>query len=111
MCQYQLSSLMLPSEAPMPPWAATVCDRVGNTLESTATLIAGLGQLQRTAHAGAAGADDHRVELASRQVVRKMVQSTSAISNPPESDDCPAGIAGEQHDRDNLQQTGAHQST
>src|SRR3982750_260097 len=29
---------MLPSEAPMPPWAATVCERVGNTLESTATL-------------------------------------------------------------------------
>ena len=38
MCQYQLSSLMLPSEAPMPPCAATVCERVGNTLESTATL-------------------------------------------------------------------------
>src|SRR5690349_24150693 len=38
MCQSQLSSPMLPSAAPMPPWAATVCDRVGNTLESTATL-------------------------------------------------------------------------
>src|ERR1700712_2529628 len=29
---------MLPSEAPMPPCAATVCERVGNTLDSTATL-------------------------------------------------------------------------
>src|SRR6478752_9645358 len=38
MCQYQLSSLMLPSEAPTPPCAATVCERVGNTLDSTATL-------------------------------------------------------------------------
>src|SRR5690606_1544893 len=38
MCQYQLSSLMLPSEAPMPPCAATVCERVGKTLDSTATL-------------------------------------------------------------------------
>src|SRR3954469_4291563 len=28
---------MLPSDAPMPPWAATVCERVGNTLDSTAT--------------------------------------------------------------------------
>src|SRR3990167_8717876 len=37
MCQCQLSSLMLPSEADTPPWAATVCERVGNTLESTAT--------------------------------------------------------------------------
>src|SRR6185503_1292750 len=37
MCQSQLSSLMLPSEAPMPPCAATVCERVGNTFESTQT--------------------------------------------------------------------------
>src|SRR5213592_2550474 len=38
MCQSQLSSDMLPSEAPMPPCAATVCERVGKTLDSTATL-------------------------------------------------------------------------
>src|SRR5436305_14631717 len=37
MCQSQLSSDMLPSEAPMPPCAATVWERVGNTLDSTAT--------------------------------------------------------------------------
>ena len=37
MCQSQLSSDMLPSEAPMPPCAATVCERVGNTFDSTAT--------------------------------------------------------------------------
>src|SRR5215468_8517873 len=37
MCQSQLSSPMLPSAAPMPPCAATVCDRVGNTFERTAT--------------------------------------------------------------------------
>src|SRR4029079_2120268 len=37
MCQSQLSSPMLPSAAPMPPCAATVCERVGNTLERTAT--------------------------------------------------------------------------
>ena len=29
---------MLPSAAPTPPCAATVCERVGKTLESTATL-------------------------------------------------------------------------
>src|SRR5438067_1613970 len=28
---------MLPSDAPMPPCAATVCERVGNTFESTHT--------------------------------------------------------------------------
>src|SRR3954454_10894662 len=38
MCQSQLSSDMLPSEAPMPPCAATVCERVGNTFDRTATL-------------------------------------------------------------------------
>ena len=32
MCQRQSSSPMLPSEAAMPPCAATVCERVGNTL-------------------------------------------------------------------------------
>src|ERR1700759_5824111 len=28
---------MLPSDAPIPPCAATVCERVGNTFDSTAT--------------------------------------------------------------------------
>src|SRR6185436_3662978 len=37
MCQSQLSSDMLASAAPMPPCAATVCERVGNTFDSTAT--------------------------------------------------------------------------
>ena len=32
MCQCQLSGPMLPSEAAMPPWAATVWERVGKTL-------------------------------------------------------------------------------
>src|SRR5690625_6842468 len=36
-CQYQWSSLILPRAALTPPWAATVCERVGKTLESTAT--------------------------------------------------------------------------
>src|SRR5436190_16444607 len=37
-CHSQLSSDMLPSDAPMPPCAATVCERVGNTFDNTATL-------------------------------------------------------------------------
>ena len=36
MCQRQSSGPMLPSDAEMPPWAATVCERVGNTLEMQA---------------------------------------------------------------------------
>jgi len=31
-CHLQSSSVMFPSAALMPPWAATVCDRVGNSL-------------------------------------------------------------------------------
>src|SRR5574340_23692 len=38
MCQCQSSSLTLPSAAVMPPWAETVWERVGNTLDASATL-------------------------------------------------------------------------
>ncbi len=46
----------------MPPCAATVCERVGNTLDSTRDRQTGARELQRSAHAGAAGADDDDVE-------------------------------------------------
>ena len=36
MCQRQSSSPMLPSAAPIPPWAATVWLRVGNTFVTQA---------------------------------------------------------------------------
>ena len=36
MCQRQSSWPMLPRLAEMPPWAATVCERVGKTLEMQA---------------------------------------------------------------------------
>src|SRR5574343_430067 len=36
MCHVQWSSSELPREAATPPWAATVCERVGKTLDSTA---------------------------------------------------------------------------
>ena len=38
MCQRQSSSPILPRAAPMPPCAATVCERVGNTLVRHAVL-------------------------------------------------------------------------
>src|SRR6267154_1445290 len=37
MCQCQLSSVELASGAAIPPWAATVWERVGKTFDSTAT--------------------------------------------------------------------------
>ena len=46
----------------MPPCAATVCERVGNTLLMQAVLQAGLGAADARAQARAAGADDDDVE-------------------------------------------------
>ena len=63
MCHCQLSGPMLPSEAAMPPCAATVCERVGNTLVTQAVLKPLLGHAERGAQARAAGADDDHVEL------------------------------------------------
>src|SRR5215207_6965549 len=56
MCQRQSSGPMLPSAAEMPPCAATVCERVGNTLVTQAV------RRPACAKPGAAGADDHDVE-------------------------------------------------
>ena len=61
MCQRQSSAPMLPSAAATPPWAATVCERVGNTLVMQAVLQAGLGASERGAQARAAGADDDHI--------------------------------------------------
>src|SRR6267154_2248495 len=53
MCQRQSSGPMLPSAAEMPPCAATVCERVGNTLEMQAVLKPASAQptLERRTHA------------------------------------------------------------
>src|ERR1700724_1789809 len=59
-CQRQLSSCMLPSAAEMPPWAATVWERVGNTF----VMQAGFAAADHGAQAGAAGADhDHVIAV------------------------------------------------
>ena len=46
----------------------------GEHLGEHGDVVAGLGQLQRAAHAGATGTDDDRVELATRQAVGELVQ-------------------------------------
>ena len=46
----------------------------GEHLGEHGDVVAGLGQLQRAAHAGATGTDDDRVELAARQAVGELVQ-------------------------------------
>ena len=54
---------MLPSAAEMPPCAATVCERVGNTLVMQAVCRPFCGQAEGGAQAGAAGADHDHVVL------------------------------------------------
>ena len=62
MCQRQSSGPMLPSAAEMPPCAATVCERVGNTLEMQAVRRPACEQPTVARKAGAAGADDDDIE-------------------------------------------------
>ena len=57
MCQRQSSGCMLPSEAEMPPCAATVCERVGNTFVMQAVRKPGFAAADHGAQARAAGAD------------------------------------------------------
>ena len=47
----------------MPPCAATVCERVGNTLVMQAVFKPLLGHAERGAQAGAAGTDHDHVEF------------------------------------------------
>ena len=63
MCHCQLSGPIFCSDAAMPPCAATVCERVGNTLVMQAVLKPLLGHAERGAQARAAGADHHHVEF------------------------------------------------
>ena len=66
MCQRQSSAPMLPSAALMPPCAATVWLRVGNTLLKQAVDRPLLGEAERGAQARAAGADDDHVVACDR---------------------------------------------
>src|SRR4051812_34270996 len=93
---------MLPSDAPMPPCAATVCERVGNTLESTATL--------RPARASCRDArmpepPAPTITTSKRRRVMFLLLYAIAVgaSDAPEHLDGPAGAAGEPDDHEHLQ--------
>src|SRR6476469_8722229 len=93
---------MLPSDAPMPPCAATVCERVGNTLESTATF--------RPARASCNDArmpEPPAPTMTTSKRRRVMFLLLYAIcvesSDAPQDLDGPAGAAGQPHDHEHLQ--------
>src|SRR5258705_3004262 len=88
MCQSQLSSPMLPSAAPMPPWAATVWERVGNTFESTATRSPAL-----------ASSSDARMPAPPAPTMTASNLRVALISSPPQDRGGPHGV-DQQHERD-----------
>src|SRR5258706_1987140 len=92
MCHSQLSSPMLPSAAPMPPCAATVCERVGNTFESTAT--------RRPAWASSSAA--RRPEPPAPTMTASNLRIGVVISSPPQDRGRPDQIEGEHQRNDAL---------
>src|SRR5512141_1858813 len=93
MCQCQLSSPMLPSEAPTPPCAATVCERVGNTFERTATL--------RPAVARSSAA--RRPEPRAPTLTASNLRTTSAMPAAPQDGNGPHEVEHERRGHERLQ--------
>src|SRR4030088_1040799 len=93
MCHSHESSPMLPSAAPIPPCAATVCERVGNTLESTATLNPASDNC-RAARSPAPPAPT---------TTTSKLRFAIATSEPPEDLHRPAGATDEPQDGRGLQ--------
>src|SRR5438067_9664056 len=92
---------MLPSEAPMPPCAATVCERVGNTLDSTATV-----------NPCSASCNDARIPAPPAPTITASKCRTGSVlaaitssrsHGPPKNLNRPAGIRDQHANHDELQ--------
>src|SRR5688572_5566487 len=90
---------MLPSEAPIPPCAATVCERVGNTLDRQATL-----------RPASESCSDARMPappeptITTSNLRRGMDDERREVtSESPQHLNRPAGAADQPHQRRNLQ--------
>src|SRR5688572_30099435 len=94
MCQSQLSSPMLPRAAPIPPCAATVCDRVGNTLDSTATR-----------KPASASCREARMPAppAPTMTASNFLTGIAILSEAPQDLDRPAGVGDQDNDNHNLE--------
>src|SRR3982750_2337804 len=89
---------MLPSDAPMPPCAATVCERVGNTLDSTATF--------RPASDSCSDArmpEPPAPTMTTSNLRLVMEEATVMLLDSPEHLQGPAGATDEPGDGGNLQ--------
>src|SRR5512145_2183051 len=88
---------MFPRLAPMPPCAATVCERVGNTFDSTATF--------RPARASCSEARMPEPPAPTMTTSNLRFETLVEVmeSQSPENLDGPAGAAGQPHDGEHLQ--------
>src|SRR5215831_16504430 len=93
MCQTQESSPMLPSAAPMPPCAATVCERVGKTFDRTATF--------NPASANCSAA--RRPAPPAPTTTASKLRRARAMSDSPEDLQHPAAAADQDQDRQYLE--------
>src|SRR3954471_24099132 len=89
---------MLPSEAPMPPCAATVCERVGKTLDSTATL-----RPARASCSDACMPEPPAPTMTTSNLRRAREEVVAATSESPEHLHGPAGAADEPDEGEHLQ--------
>src|SRR5512146_554004 len=92
---------MLPSEAPMPPCAATVCERVGNTLDSTATFRPARDSCREARMPEPPAPTMTTSNL--RVAMLLLVYAICSSSDPPQNLDDPAQAAQEPHDGQDLQ--------
>src|SRR3954471_18686074 len=92
MCQCQLSSVELASGAAMPPCAATVCERVGKTFDSTATF-----RFWR-ASSSAARMPEPPAPTTSASNLR-----TGRLMSSPENLHRPGEVTGQENDRQHLE--------
>src|SRR6187455_869683 len=92
---------MLPRDAPMPPCAATVCERVGNTLDSTATFRPARDSCRdaRMPEPPAPTMTTSNLRVA----MLLLVYAISLSSDPPQHLDGPARAADQPHDDQGLQ--------
>src|SRR5690242_9647893 len=93
MCHSHESSPMLPSAAPIPPCAATVCERVGNTFDRTAT----------RKPASASCSEARSPAPPAPTTTTSKLRRVSATSDPPENLQRPRAAADEQERRGRLE--------
>src|SRR5690348_17751346 len=92
MCQTQWSSPMFASAAPMPPCAATVWERVGNTFDSTAT----------RSPACASSSEARMPDPPAPTITASNLRTGIVMSSPPQDRERPEEVEHQHHRRHHL---------